>query len=224
MGAAVARRRPSAPSAASSAVPSAAPSAASSNAPAPAAPPPAAGRTPWARASWFLYAVAVAGVALDQATKLLTAAYLSLGESVPVISGWFAITHVQNEGAAFSMFDGHVPILAVISAVVTVGLVVYERRLGPRPALQNVALACILSGAAGNLIDRVRVGRVVDMFDLQNGSGRNLWPVFNVADIALVVGVGLFLIATFRESRAARAAAAAEGGGAPRPKKRRGRG
>jgi len=170
------------------------------------------GPTPWARASWFLYAVAVASVVLDQATKLLTEANLALHDSIPVIPGWFAITHVQNEGAAFSMFDGQVPILAVISAVVTIGLIVYERRLGARSVLQNLALALILGGAAGNLVDRVRVGRVVDMFDLQNGSGRNLWPVFNIADIALVVGVGLFLIATFRESRAAARAAAAAGG------------
>lgn len=177
-------------------------------APTPAAPPapPAAptARPPWYRAAWFLYVAALAAVLLDQATKLLTEAQLALGDSIPLIPGWFAITHVQNEGAAFSMFDGQVPILAVISSVVTIGIIIYERRLGPRSALQNVALACILGGAVGNLVDRVRVGRVVDMFDLQNGAGRNLWPVFNVADIALVVGVGLFVIAAFREGRAAR--------------------
>lgn len=160
--------------------------------------PPAGG---WPRSSWFLYTLALVSAAVDQGTKLLTAAKLDLHESVPVVQGWFAFTYVRNEGAAFSFLSGQVSILLLITAVIAVGLVVYERRLGPRTATQNVALGLILGGAIGNLVDRIRLGAVIDMLDLQNGSGKNLWPIFNVADIVLVVGIGLLVIALLRTPR-----------------------
>lgn len=151
----------------------------------------------WACSSLFAYLLALALVGLDAATKLMTAAWLAFGESVPLIPGWLAFTHAHNRGAAFSLFHGQVPVLAIVSAVVTVGIIVYERKLGPRTTLHNLAISLLLGGAVGNLVDRVRLGYVIDMIDLQNGSGRNIWPVFNVADIALVVGVGFVLLATW---------------------------
>jgi signal peptidase II len=170
--------------------------------PPPAADPPSPAAKPGRLAAPLaLYVVALVSAVVDQGTKILTHAKLDLHESVPVVDGWFAFTYVLNEGAAFSFLRGQVTVLLAITAVIAIGIVIYERRLGPRPAIQNIALGLILGGAIGNLIDRFRFGAVVDMLDLQNGSGKNIWPIFNVADIVLVVGIGLLTIAMLRAPR-----------------------
>lgn len=132
------------------------------------------------------YAIlAVVLVIADQVVKFLIRSNLELGESVPFIPHVLNLTYYQNTGAAFSLFREHTWILALISAVVSVALVVVMvRRVFRRPAGQ-VILAVILAGAVGNLIDRVLFGYVTDMFQTIFIN----FAVFNVADCCLVCGV-----------------------------------
>ena len=132
------------------------------------------------------YAIlAVVLVVADQVVKFLIRSNLELGESVPFIPHILNLTYYQNTGAAFSLFREHTWILALISAVVSVALVVVMvRRVFRRPAGQ-VILAVILAGAVGNLIDRVLFGYVTDMFQTIFIN----FAVFNVADCCLVCGV-----------------------------------
>ena len=132
---------------------------------------------------YFILAAAL--VALDQAVKLLVRANIPLGGSAPLLPGVMDLTYVQNTGAAFSLFEGRTWILAVLSLAVTVLLVLALAKKRPfRHPFGRTTLAVVLAGAAGNLIDRVFMGFVTDMF-------RTLFvnfAVFNVADICVVLG------------------------------------
>ena len=132
------------------------------------------------------YAIlAVVLVIADQVVKFLIRSNQELGESVPFIPHILNLTYYQNTGAAFSIFREHTWILALISAVVSVALVmVMVKRVFRHPAGQ-VILAVILAGAVGNLIDRVLFGYVTDMFQTIFIN----FAVFNVADCCLVCGV-----------------------------------
>lgn len=147
-------------------------------------------------------------VAADQLSKAWVARNLPLNQTdIPVIPG-FGITHTRNNGAAFGMlrdidfrllgihFDGTV-LLGLLSAAVSVALIGYlivqRRRLG---ALQHVALGLVLAGAIGNMIDRLRLGYVVDFLHLRSGDFS--FPVFNVADACVVVGAVLLVLSGLR--------------------------
>lgn len=104
------------------------------------------------------------------------------------------IYHVKNFGSAWSMFYGHTSFLAAFAGLVCIGLIVYERKTykGRHPLL-SLCFGMIFAGAMGNLTDRVRIGCVTDFFDTV-WNGKNIWPVFNVADISIDVAVGLLVI------------------------------
>lgn len=132
------------------------------------------------------YAIlAVVLVIADQVVKFLIRSNLELGESVPFIPHILNLTYYQNTGAAFSLFREHTWILALISAVVSVALVVVMVKRVFRHPVGQVILAVILAGAVGNLIDRVLFGYVTDMFQTIFIN----FAVFNVADCCLVCGV-----------------------------------
>lgn len=133
----------------------------------------------------MLYALlAAALVAVDQITKLLTRANIPLHESIPFIPGLMDLTYVQNTGAAFSLLNEHTWILTIISAVVSVVvLVALLKKIFTHP-LGQTCLALVLAGAVGNLIDRAFFGFVTDMFQTTFMN----FAVFNVADICVVVG------------------------------------
>ncbi len=134
------------------------------------------------------YAVAGGAFALDQAVKAWLRATVPVGGMVPVLPHVFQLTHTQNRGMAFSLLEGATGLLAVAALVVIAAIVYAQRRIGSRlPALLGVALALPLGGALGNLLDRVRLGYVTDLFDLTLIN----FPVFNVADAAITVGIGL---------------------------------
>ena len=136
-----------------------------------------------------LIAVAVAALVADQLTKALVRGELPLGESVQVF-GDFTIHHVYNTGIAFGFFGG----LAGPVTILTVGAVLwmlgYFARAGARHPVLPVALGLLIGGAAGNLLDRIRIGQVTDFIDPP------YWPAFNLADTFICVGVGI-LLATF---------------------------
>lgn len=128
---------------------------------------------------------------LDQASKYWIATTFRIGQSRPIIPEVFHLTYVRNTGGAFGLFKGWVPLLVIISLVaifVILRIAIMQRTVSPRRRLGQVAISTILGGALGNLTDRLHLGYVIDFLDFR------VWPVFNVADIAITVGVGLLII------------------------------
>ena len=123
-------------------------------------------------------------VAADQAVKYYVVTHLALYESAPLLPGLVELYYIRNTGGGFSILSGHTWALTVLTAALMAGIG-YEmvKKLFPHP-LAMWTLAAILGGGLGNLIDRVRLGYVVDMFNFQFMS----YPVFNVADILVVCG------------------------------------
>lgn len=134
------------------------------------------------------YGLAVLVLAVDQAVKAWLRARLPVGDTIPVWPGVFHITHTQNRGMAFSLLEGKTPLL-ILAALVVIGvIVVVQSRAGARlPRLLGWSLALPLGGALGNLTDRVRLQYVTDLFDFRLIN----FPVFNVADAAITVGIAL---------------------------------
>ncbi len=145
-------------------------------------------------------------IVADQATKIYIDSRFALYESVTVVENFFNITHVRNPGAAFGFLSDHalrLPFFIAVAALASIGIVWYMSRLREDQRLMHVSLSLVLAGAVGNLIDRIRLGEVIDFLDVH---WYNLyhWPAFNVADAAITVGVALLLIATWREERQAK--------------------
>lgn len=145
--------------------------------------------------------IAASVVVADQLTKWIVSAQVSLHDRVPVIDGLLDITHVQNRGAAFGLFaDIQSPALRwglIVVSIAAVGLIwAYARDGWDRPATV-VAFGVIVGGAAGNLVDRLVHGFVVD-FVLVHWNGYH-WPSFNVADAAITVGAGMLFLAMARD-------------------------
>ena len=133
----------------------------------------------------MLYAILAAVlVALDQLVKYLVVQNIPLGEHVPFLPYLLDLTYVENTGAAFSLFSDHTWILALISLVMSVLLAIAVWKPLFRHPFGRTALALLLAGAVGNLIDRALQGYVVDMFHVLFME----FAVFNVADICVVVG------------------------------------
>lgn len=133
--------------------------------------------------------IIIALICIDQFSKYLALNYLKLEGSIPVIQNIFHLTYVENRGAAFGMFQNNQIVFIIVAVVASiVGLYyIYKKKLN---LLGNISIVLIISGAIGNLIDRVRLGFVVDYFDF-----RFIWDyVFNVADIFVVVGTILLCI------------------------------
>jgi len=142
--------------------------------------------------------VFVVSVCTDQLTKYLVETNLHFGDQRPVIDGFFYLTHVRNPGAAFGLGAGWPPEVRIgfflsVSAV-AVGIVLsFFHKLAPGDRLSAFALGCILGGAVGNLIDRIRYHEVVDFLHFRLWKGYS-WPDFNFADSFIVVGVALLLL------------------------------
>jgi signal peptidase II len=139
---------------------------------------------------------------LDQATKLYIDARFDLYESVPVIKGWFHLTYIRNKGAAFGIFADsavRIPFFIGVTIIALLVIVWYLRRVRVDQQLAAFSLALIFAGALGNLIDRVRLGEVIDFLDV---FWRHYhWPAFNVADSAICVGVALLIWEMWQEER-----------------------
>lgn len=137
---------------------------------------------------------------LDQWTKLLVDSRFVLYESMPLIDNFLALTYVRNKGAAFGILSDsaiRVPFFITVSSVALLGILWYLRHIKIDQKLQQWALVLIFSGALGNLIDRIRLGEVIDFVDAH--WYQHHWPAFNVADSAITIGVGLLLIDLWRD-------------------------
>jgi signal peptidase II len=146
------------------------------------------------RLEWWLPLLIVV---LDQATKWVVKAQLPMYESVTIIPGFLDFTHIRNSGAAFGMlsavdFPGKTILLSCVSAGALVGIAMYSAALSAHQVMARLGLALISGGAAGNLIDRLFGGSVVDFIDAYWRSW-HFWT-FNVADSAITVGVSLMLL------------------------------
>lgn len=139
-------------------------------------------------------------VVLDQLTKLWVAASMRLYESIEVMP-FFQLTYVRNEGAAFSFLSNAGGwqrwFFMVLSIVASVAIGLWMARLPRRKKWEAAALALIVGGAVGNLIDRVAYGYVIDFLDVYYQTWH--WPAFNVADSAITVGVGMLLMDGLRK-------------------------
>ena len=158
-------------------------------------------------------------VALDQVAKALVDSLMDLHESHSIIDGLARLTYVQNRGAAFGILsDADLPyqsvLFSAISIVALAAIAVYAWKLPAASRLPQVSLALIMGGAAGNLLDRARLGYVIDFVDVY--WGRHHWPAFNVADSAITIGVGLLILDILKnpqpdEAREMPAATSAQG-------------
>jgi signal peptidase II len=131
----------------------------------------------------------VGTLAADQITKSIVRARMIPGESIPLLQDVFHLTYVRNSGAAFGLFPGRQPVFMLTTAVVMLVIAAYWRRSRPTAWPIVVALGLICAGALGNLLDRLLSGRVTDFFDFTLID----FPVFNVADSGIVIGVGILI-------------------------------
>lgn len=145
--------------------------------------------------AWFYLVTAVVFV-LDQWTKHLVSSRMWRGQSVEVLGSFFRMTYVHNDGAAFGLDLGGRWSFVAVTIVVAAFILFYYWR-SERTLTARWALALILGGALGNLADRIRIGEVVDFLHLSVAGFS--WPIFNVADIGVSVGVGLLALHLFRK-------------------------
>ena len=135
------------------------------------------------------YLVAAAIIIFDRVVKKMVVSNMYPWESIPVIEDIFHFTYVQNRGAAFSMMQEQwIILIGFPLLVIAVGFVLMYLKRKSWDRLMLTAIACVCGGGLGNLIDRIFIGYVVDIFDFR------VFPVFNIADIFICVGCGLMIL------------------------------
>jgi signal peptidase II len=145
-------------------------------------------------------ALALAVYNADRITKIWIVASVPLNEARDVVEGWVRIAHVRNTGAAFGLLPERTPLLSILSIVAVVVILYYYRGIAARSAPIAATLGMQLGGAAGNLVDRVRQGYVVDFIDVGIPDGWRFWA-FNVADSSIVVGIFVVTFLLWLEER-----------------------
>ena len=146
---------------------------------------------------FFLISFAI--LVLDQASKLLTKEIMVLSQSKKIIGDFLRYTYIENPGMAFGIRIGNKTLFTVFSIIASFVIFVYLLRTRGDQKYIKLALSFILGGALGNLLDRLLYGSVVDFIDI--GIGELRWPVFNVADMAVSVGMVLLIILILFEKR-----------------------
>ncbi|HOE70346.1 MAG TPA: signal peptidase II [Brevefilum sp.] len=147
----------------------------------------------------LLAGIAILIISLDQISKAIVRSNLNFGESWSPFKGFFElfirVVHWENYGAAFGLFQGGGVVFGLLAAVVSLVIIIFYSRIPHEHVLMRVALAMQMGGAIGNLIDRIRVGPVTDFIAV------GTFPVFNIADASITVGVALLLFALWYEER-----------------------
>ena len=129
---------------------------------------------------------------VDQVTKYFVRIHFAVGESLPIIPGFFDFTYVRNTGAAWGIMGGQNTWLTVLSVVMLIIMLVFRRSLLSDTWEHRLALGLMVGGIVGNLVDRIRLGWVTDFLDF-SWRGHH-FPAFNVADSAICVGVGIYIL------------------------------
>lgn len=151
--------------------------------------------------NWRIAVIALLIVGFDQLTKLLVLKYLGYAQEKVIIEGFFKFVHWGNTGAAWSMFRGNNGILALVASVALLVLVWKRHHFDTQTFPGQISLGLIFGGIVGNLIDRIRVGHVVDFlyfYVLRRDGHEAGFPAFNVADSAICIGVGLLFILSWQ--------------------------
>ncbi len=147
-------------------------------------------------------AISIIGIIIDQITKTAIDSSMQLFDSIPVVESFFHITYVRNKGAAFSFLSHaswRLPFFITVSIIAALVILIAFRKLRDDQKIAHTSLSMIFSGAVGNLIDRVRLGEVIDFLDVH--WYRHHWPAFNVADSLICVGVFLLAIDMMLEEK-----------------------
>lgn len=156
------------------------------------------------------YMIAVLVILLDQITKWLVVSKMQFGESIPVIDQFLYITSHRNQGAAWGILQGQMWLFYVITLIVIIAIIYYLQTAAKGKWLLGTSLALMLGGAVGNFIDRVFRKEVVDFIHTYIFTYN--FPVFNVADSSLVIGVILLMIVMLRDEKAAKEKSYGENG------------
>lgn len=138
--------------------------------------------------------IALAAALLDQLVKWIVQTHMELGETIPIIKNVFHLTYILNPGAAFGLLPHKDWFFLAIVVVLYAAFFIMRKKIPEKPACFPLAISLLLGGALGNAIDRVRIGEVIDFFDFR------IWPIFNVADIFICLGVGLIAFYFWRHS------------------------
>lgn len=147
----------------------------------------------------YLYGIAIMIIILDQWTKWLITEKMNVGESIQVIENFFYITSHRNKGAAWGILEGQMTFFYIVTLLVVAGIIYYMHTHAKGKWLLGVSLAFMLGGAIGNFIDRLFRKEVVDFINTYIFTYD--FPIFNIADAALTVGVSLLIIQMFMEER-----------------------
>lgn len=133
-------------------------------------------------------------IILDQLVKIYVVSNMKLGESIPVVQDIFHLTYVLNPGAAFGILENQRWFFIAICVAILLGVAIFYKSIRRECAMFRYGLGLLLGGAVGNLIDRIQNGLVVDFLDFR------IWPVFNIADIAICVGAVMLVVSLLNES------------------------
>lgn len=145
------------------------------------------------------YLIALVIIIVDQLTKWLVVRYMEIGENIPIIHNFLYLSSHRNRGAAWGILEGQMYFFYIITVGVVIGLIVYLQKLPKDQPWMKLALSLMLGGAIGNFIDRVLHQEVIDFINTFIFTYD--FPIFNVADSALVIGVGIILILTILEGK-----------------------
>ncbi|ASK63567.1 signal peptidase II [Virgibacillus phasianinus] len=148
---------------------------------------------------YVYYIIALILIVIDQVTKWIVVKNMELYEQITVVKDFFYLTSHRNKGAAWGILEGRMIFFYIITTIVVIGVIYALQKYGKESKLLAISLSFILGGAVGNFIDRIFRGEVVDFLDF-NIFGYD-YPIFNVADSSLVVGVILVLIGTFLDEK-----------------------
>ena len=145
------------------------------------------------------YIIALIVIIFDQITKWLIVEKMDVYDSIIIINNFFNITSHRNKGAAWGILQDQMVFFYIITLVVVIGIIYYMQKHGKQSSLLAIGLSLLLGGAIGNFIDRLYRKEVVDFLDFQIFNYN--YPIFNIADSALVIGVGLLIIYTILDER-----------------------
>lgn len=142
----------------------------------------------------FALLVAAVTLAADQFVKYIVRMTMIPGESIPIIPGIFHLTYIRNAGAAFGVLPHQNYLFLGIVLVLCIAFICFWKRIPPRPLYFPLGIGLLLGGALGNAVDRVRFDSVIDFLDFR------VWPIFNIADMAICLGAALIAIYFWRHS------------------------
>lgn len=141
----------------------------------------------WERNGVPILLLALVVVIIDQLSKFYIQTHMTIGMSMPVIQDIFHITYILNPGAAFGLFEHQTSFFVIIAICMVIAVIYFYPRIPRQYRLLNLGTGLMVGGAVGNVIDRIKTGYVVDFFDFR------IWPIFNIADIGIVCGVGCII-------------------------------